>query len=128
MNINLSENLKSLKINWIGPKAGDAFKLLKTVNTLKSLTVVVSKSTGDHVSEREENVRKYFRPVLNKTGGTRLSEALGFEELLASLEAPNIIEVHVENVNKAHSFQRPNDDRHNLERCLLDILRKRGIF
>lgn len=45
MSVSLRNNLKSLKVHWTGPKSDQAFKLLKKVSTLKSLTIEISRST-----------------------------------------------------------------------------------
>lgn len=112
----LRENMRSLKIHWNGPQSDSAFKLLKQVTTLKCLIVEVSKSTSNNLSKREKSIRKFFHNTAGKQNQTRLSESLGFDELL-NLE--NIGQVTVSHVTKSYAPLRPHEDRHNLEMCLM---------
>lgn len=109
--------MKSLKIHWVGPQADTAFKLLKQVSTLKSLILLVSKSTTNNLSKREMALQEFFKQ--RKT--TRLTDALGFDELL---ELSDLDEVKVEHVNKTQALLRTNEDRHNLESCLEAKIKK----
>lgn len=45
-NVSLRGNLKSLKVHWTGFRSQDAFELLQQVSTLKSLIILISKSTS----------------------------------------------------------------------------------
>lgn len=114
MNANLRDNMRSLKIHWIGPQSDSAFRLLKQVSTLKRLIVVVSKSTTNHLSERERELQEFFKS--RKNAQIRLTDALGFDELL---KLSNLDKVKVEHINKNQAHLRTNEERHNLESCLI---------
>lgn len=117
-NICLSNNLKSLKIHWIGPQADTAFKLLKQVSTLKRLIVVVSKATTNHLSKREQALQEFFKQ--RKSSQTRLTDALGFDELL---ELHRLEEVKVQHINRTQALLRTSEERHSLESCLVDRIK-----
>lgn len=113
-NLSLRANLRRLKINWTGPRSAESFKLLKQVPTLKTLVVVISKSTTNNLSERERRLQKYF----THKGQPRLTDALGFDELL---ELRNLSIVQVHHVEKSQAYRRTNEERHNLEVMLQDV-------
>lgn len=106
--------MRSLKIHWTGPQADTAFKMLKQVTTLKRLIIVVSKSTTNYLSEREAERQAFF--TQRKTVPTRLTDALGFNELL---ELRNLEAVEVEHINRTQALMRTNEDRHNLQGFLM---------
>ncbi|KAJ0118472.1 hypothetical protein J7T55_009255 [Diaporthe amygdali] len=110
-NSSLSNNLKNVKIHWTGQESAEAFILLRKVATLKSLVVVISKSTTNTQSEKERLLRRYF----TQKGQTRVSEALGFDELM---EFRGLEHVGVEHVQKSQAFRRSEEDRNGLEKLL----------
>lgn len=110
-NSSLSNNLKNVKIHWTGQESAEAFILLRKVATLKSLLVVISKSTTNTQSEKERLLRRYF----TQKGQTRVSEALGFDELM---EFRGLEHVGVEHVQKSQAFRRSEEDRNGLEKLL----------
>lgn len=106
--------MKSLKIHWTGPQSSAAFKLLKQVSTLKRLSIVLSRSTTNHLSKRERGLQEFFKH--KKTAQIRLTDALGFDELS---QLSNLDDVKVEHINKSQTLLRTSEDRHNLERYLV---------
>lgn len=115
-NSNLRANIKQVKVHWTGPQAAEAFKLLKQVSSLKTLILTISKSTTNHLSEREQRLQRYF----SHRGPVRLTDALGFDELR---DLKGISDIHVDHVDKAQAYRRTNEERHNLEFFLVDQVR-----
>ncbi|KAL1880696.1 hypothetical protein Daus18300_001310 [Diaporthe australafricana] len=111
-NTNLSNNLESVKIHWTGPKSAEAFMLLKEVASLKSLVIVVSKSTTNNPSEKEALLKGFFR----RKNQARLTEALGFDELL---ELSGVENIGVEHVQRSNAYRLVEEERNGLERLLL---------
>lgn len=108
--------VRHLSFNWIGPRAGTSISLLKKME-LYSLTVRISKETGQHLSAREAEFRHYFQP---KRGYMNcLTETLGMDELL---DLRGIRTVMV--IANALSKPRPEAERHGLERLLRDKVTK----
>lgn len=106
--------MRSLKIRWIGPQSDTAFKLLKQVSSLKRLVIVVSKSTTNHLSKRESALQEFFKS--RKNAQIRLTDALGFDELL---KLSDLEEVKVEHISSRQALLRTSEERHNLESCLI---------
>ncbi|ROW12305.1 hypothetical protein VMCG_00283 [Cytospora schulzeri] len=113
----LRQNLKTLIIHWTGPKSDEAFKLLKQVTTLRSLTIEVSKSTTNCVSKREASVTVYFR-----SKPARLCDALGYDELVS---LRGLEEVGVEHVQGRQALRRTHEERMCLENALMDHVKAR---
>lgn len=86
------------------------FKLLRQVSTLKQLVIVISKSTTNHLSDREEELQTYFT---HKSG--RLTDALGLDELLA-LRGLDYVEV--QHISRSQANRRTAEESHNLEGLL----------
>lgn len=107
-NTNLSNNLKNVKIHWTGPKSAEAFVLLKEVASLKSLVIVISKSTTYFPSEKEALLKRFFR----RKGPTRLSESLGFDELI---KLSGVERIGVEHVQRTSAYRLVEEERHGLE-------------
>lgn len=115
-NPSLRANLQQVMVHWTGPQSATAFRLLKEVTTLSSLVVIISKSTTNHLSDRERRLQTYF----NHKGPLRLTDALGFDELL---ELPKINHVEVDHVEKSQAYRRTNEERHNLEIMLRAMIK-----
>lgn len=115
-NPSLRANLRKVKVHWTGPHSAEGFKLLKQVSTLKNLVVIISKSTTNNLSERERQLQRYF----THKGQLRLTDALGFDELI---ELRNLNTVEVDHVEKAQAHRRTNEERHNLEDMLQDVVK-----
>lgn len=109
-NASLRDNLKRLKIHWTGPQSAEGFKLLKQVSTLKRLVIVVSKSTTNNLSKREQELQMFFTHK-----AARLTDALGLDELL-ELRGVNFIEV--QHIQRSLAHRRIEEERHGLERLL----------
>lgn len=107
-NPSLRANLQRVKVHWTGPQSATAFRLLKEVTPLSSLVVIISKSTTNHLSERERRLQMFF----THKSPPRLTDALGFDELL---ELRRITNVEVDHVEKSQAYRRTNEERHNLE-------------
>lgn len=85
------------------------------MSSLKTLIVVISKSTTNYLSERESQIQKFF----NHKGQARLADAQGFDELLSlnSLEY-----ITVQHIDKSQAHRRTNEERHNLEQMLQAVI------
>lgn len=88
-----------------------AFKLLAQVPRLRSLVIVISKSTTNVLSARERDLLRYF----THKGQPRLTDALGFDELL---QLQGLQSVQVLHVDRVQAHRRTNEERANLEACL----------
>lgn len=113
-NKTMSRHLRHVKIHWTGNQSELAFKLLLEVPDLKGLIVVISKSTTDTISRKEKLVEEY----LPHRYPTRISEALGFEQLGKLVEECNLEKVAVKHVDKGQAHRRTEQERMGLERLL----------
>lgn len=107
----LRNNIKQVKVHWTGPQSAEAFSLLKQVQTLRELTIIISKSTTDNLSAYENEMRGYF----SGSRQVRISDALGFEELL---QLSGLRKIEVEHVDKTQAARRTNEDLRNVQSCL----------
>ncbi|KAF3770119.1 hypothetical protein M406DRAFT_247134 [Cryphonectria parasitica EP155] len=112
-NASLHNNIRFLKLHWTGPQSAAGFKLLADVPKLKSLVIVISKSTTNVLSARENELQKYFAHRFQ----ARLTDALGFEELGALRGLTQIKVVHID---KSQTHRRTNEERCGLEAYLKD--------
>lgn len=116
-NKSMSRHLRHIKVHWTGNQSELAFKLLLEVPDLKGLIIVISKSTTDTISREEKLVEKY----LPHRYPTRISEALGFEQLEKLVEECNLERVAVKHVDKGQAHRRTEQERVGLERLLWDL-------
>lgn len=120
INKSMSYNLRSVEVHWTGEKSDSAFELLKKVPTLKNLVVIVSKSTTNTMSRKEALLRKY----LPQRSQTRITEALGFEELVDLMAMGTVDNVSVSNVDRSQAYRRPEQERNGLEKYLWHVLKE----
>ncbi|CAJ2506199.1 Uu.00g003290.m01.CDS01 [Anthostomella pinea] len=97
--------------HWCGIEADKGIRGLQDMKQLEYLTVIISKSTTKHVTQREKEIRKYFMP---KRGTNVLPEALGFDELI-QLRG---LSVAVEHVAKRKADRRSDDEKGSLNALL----------
>lgn len=119
----MSCNLRSVKVHWTGRESDLAFKLLQKVPTLKSLIVVVSKSTTDTMSRKEALLMKY----LPSRSQTRMTEALGFRDLEKLVELLRLVDVKAEHVDKSQAYRRTEAERNGLETYLKHVAKKAAV-
>ncbi|PSR94458.1 hypothetical protein BD289DRAFT_472520 [Coniella lustricola] len=110
----MAQHLRKVVVHWTGPNSADAFKLLATL-PLSHLTVVISRSTTTHLSEREEKFQQYFC----RKSPRRLTDARGFEELYA---LRGLDSLNVEHVDKLQGNKRTDEERGNLEDLLRSVV------
>lgn len=120
MNKSMNCNLKKVRVHWTGEESDRAFKLLQNVPTLKSLTIVVSKSTTNTMSEKEATLSRYLPP----RNQTRITEALGFKELERLVALGGLVDVQAAHVDKSQSHRRPEQERWGLEGYLKYVARE----
>ncbi|KAI0382911.1 hypothetical protein F5Y04DRAFT_287546 [Hypomontagnella monticulosa] len=116
----LRNNVRKIKVLWVGPCAAEAFKELYTLPDLDYLTVIVCSTTTKRGSEREERLRAAF-PSTPHDKYYDLKDALGMDELLAlrGIEFPG-----AENVAKWRGSQRKVEEVNQLRKLLEQELRK----
>ncbi|KAI1501232.1 hypothetical protein F5X99DRAFT_409202 [Biscogniauxia marginata] len=118
-NVILKKKIRSVKFHWCGADADNGIQMLKDIKNLDQLVVIVSKNTSKHLTQREEEIRKFFTP---KRAPRALPESLGFDELI---ELRGVQSVFVEHINKRKADRRTDDDVSSLE-ALLRVKVKRA--
>lgn len=119
----MNYSLKSVKVHWTGMDSDLAFKLLQKITTLKSLVVVVSRSTTNNVSKKETTLLKYFPSRLR----TRITEALGFKELEELVKLRKLVNAKVEHVDKSQAHRRLEEERKGLAQYLRHVAEKAAL-
>ncbi|KAI0105446.1 hypothetical protein GGR51DRAFT_188717 [Nemania sp. FL0031] len=118
----LKATIPNLMFHWCGPRSDVAIRQLHKMKQLEVLTVVVSRASSRHLSQREKDIRNFFNTKRNAFNW--LPDALGWEELIS---LRGLSEVRVEHVNKRKGDRRTDDDRKSLENMLhVYLLRAAG--
>lgn len=119
----MNYSLKSVRVHWKGMDSDLAFKLLQKITTLKSLVVVVSRSTTNNVSKKETTLLKYFPSRFR----TRITEALGFKELEELVKLRGLVNVKVEHVDRSQAHRRSEEERSGLAQYLRHVAGKAAL-
>ena len=114
INTSLRHNLKKVKVHWTGQESAAAFNLLQGAPSRKRVVVVISKSTTNNMSEKEALLRTYFTPRCQ----TRITEALGFDELM---EFRGLERIEVEHVDRSQAHRRAEEERNGLQKILESV-------
>ncbi|KAI0180364.1 hypothetical protein GGR52DRAFT_588006 [Hypoxylon sp. FL1284] len=111
----LMKTARHVKFHWVGPNANTAISLLHKME-LHSLQINISWQTGVEITEREEEVRKYFGRKEH-----HLTHTLGIEELM-SLRGIELVKVTHERVrtNDYRSVAKIHASAQGLEGLLQD--------
>lgn len=110
-NLALRSSLRSIKVHWTGLVSDKAFTRLAKCPELKHLEIAVSISTTFFETAREKEMQRFFRS--HRT--TRLSEALGIDELLT---IRGLTSVRVSHVHRKQAEKRRDEDRASLQGLL----------
>ncbi|KAI1743986.1 hypothetical protein F4680DRAFT_408095 [Xylaria scruposa] len=116
----LKSTLSNVMFHWCGPQADSGISQLHGMRQLEKMTVVVSKTTSKLLTQREQEIRRFFggnkRSILNS-----FPESLGWEELI---EIRGLKRVSVEHVNKRKADRRTDEERQSLENMLEFYVRR----
>ncbi|PHH63032.1 hypothetical protein CDD81_6363 [Ophiocordyceps australis] len=107
-----AENVRHISVHWCGKDSAKAFKLLASCRQLETLTLAVSKSTYNNLSERALLMRDFFPFAFRNV---RITDALGLDELL---ELRGLKDVQVVNLHKAMPSVAIEMDRAGASRLL----------
>ncbi|KAJ8126550.1 hypothetical protein O1611_g7088 [Lasiodiplodia mahajangana] len=113
----LKSTIIHLMFHWCGLRSDVGIQQLHKMRQLVTLTVVVSRASSRHLSQRERDIRAYFNTKRNAFNW--LPDALGWEELIS---LRGLGEVKVEHVNRRKGDRRTDDDRKSLENMLNSYL------
>ncbi|KAJ2905930.1 uncharacterized protein MKZ38_003718 [Zalerion maritima] len=114
-NKELRENIRSVRVYWVGKVADTAFIKLAECPELRKLTLLISRSTTNKLNKREEELAEYF----SSRRSTRVTEALGLDELLT---IRGLTDVDVQHVSLKVSERRSDDEKASLTALLVSRL------
>ncbi|KAI1312199.1 hypothetical protein F5Y03DRAFT_391166 [Xylaria venustula] len=110
----LKSTLKKVMFHWCGDQG---IRLLQEMRQLDAMTVVLSKMTGNNLTQREKEIRQYFGT--KRSSSSNLAETLGWDELIS---IRGLKHVEVEHIDKQKADRRPEADRKCLENMLVAYL------
>lgn len=113
----LQENVRSIQYHWVGPTSDKAFLKLAGCPNLRSLELIVSRSTLRWIDEDEMEMAKYFGPRQS----LRVTESLGFSELI---RIRGLLNVRVGHTGAKTADKIQESQRSGLESLLRDRLRQ----
>ncbi|KAI0166102.1 hypothetical protein GGR57DRAFT_496375 [Xylariaceae sp. FL1272] len=119
----LKESLVSVQFHWCGLRADLGILQLAEMQQLKNLRIVVSKATSNHLTSREDDIRRFF----SKRGHAGLTESLGWDEL-SKLRLQAGSDVQALHIDKGKAQRRTDDEVHSLTRTLHEYLLPSGSF
>lgn len=114
----LRDTISTVQFHWRGVKTDKAMIMLAKCEKLAKLNIVISRSTTNELSARENEFMTWFGPRKPST----LADALGMDELL---QLRNLEDVNVLHVSKRVTARRTDEERCSLELMLRNKLLKR---
>ncbi|KAF4977375.1 hypothetical protein FZEAL_6087 [Fusarium zealandicum] len=114
----LLHHVRDIKVHWCGPKSAATFKKLPECDKLERLTLIISKSTMAHLSERGNLMKSYF-PLTYRH--VRITDVLGLDEILTIRGLKEVAVVHVQSKSANLAVE---TDRANLAGLLSNVLKQ----
>ncbi|KAI0969427.1 hypothetical protein F4678DRAFT_463686 [Xylaria arbuscula] len=119
----LKSTLKKVMFHWCGNRADEGIRQLQEMRQLDAMTIVISKMTGNNLTQREKEIREYFGTKRSSSGS--LAETLGWEELIS---IRGLKHIEVEHIDKRKAERRTEGDRKCLENMLVAYLLRPAPF
>ena len=100
----MRDNVRSVRVYWVGRVSDSAFHRLSKCQSLRVLTVVVSRSTLNYLSKRETDLNAYF----GMRRCSRLTDVLGLDEMLKIRGLEHVVVEHanIRQAERLHEEQR----------------------